>query len=363
MKIILIKTNFLLLIILYISYLINNYNTSHLRSKLTFKSKMRSKSHLFPSTTENCGILCLECSQNDLQSCITCQPGIFEYKNKCYNNCPENTFADEEWQICRECDSTCPVCWGPSSDMCGTHKGTKTKAVLLEDEIKQFFLKKKFENYEKIKLKQKEEFENENYLENNNNNNNGHNLSNYLNKTIRDFKDKQNQKRNNNEFYQGNLKEESERSLFYNNAWLNKINVILKDVDKENIYPINHRNKIQFNTNTDRNNNNNNRNEIDSATISMEDVYGSNKILAELPVGSFTRKDGIFIPIPSYLDENMEIIESHWIFVKGAWLGNKWMKDWVPVLPSFISHFGEKNKMYYENGGYWIFDNNKGIYF
>ena len=340
MKIINKKINLPLFLVLYISYLISENNASHLRSKLTFSSKMKSKSHLLPSTTDNCGTLCLECSENNLQSCITCQPGIFEYKNKCYNSCPENTYEDKEWQICSECDSSCPVCWGPTSEMCGTHKGTKTIAVLLENEIKQFLLKKKFENNGILKQNQHSE-------ENNKNNNNDFNrINNSVNKANSNYHEEENENEKEN-------KDNSAGSIDYNNAWLNKINLILKDVERENLFPKNHKNKIEFN---------NNRDEIDTSTISMEDVYGSNKIKAELPVGSFSRKDGIFIPIPSYPDENMDIVESHWVYVEGAWLGNKWMKAWVPELPSFIRLYGEKNKIYFENGGYWVFDNRKGIF-
>ena len=129
--------------------------------------------------------------------------------------------------------------------------------------------------------------------------------------------------------------------------------MILKDVDSKNLFPINHKNKLEYNVD---------KNDIDS-TISTGDVYGTNKIKGELPIGSFSRKNGIFIPIPSYLDENLDLIDSHWIFVKGSWLGNNWIDYWVPVLPSFIKQNGDKNKMYYENGGYWIYDNDKGKLF
>jgi len=330
-KNIIFNLNFQLFLSLYICYLISNINSSYLRVQSSSKSRLNLKSHLFPSTNQNCGILCLECSQNDLQSCITCKPGVFDYKNKCYNTCPENTYEDEEWQICVKCDSSCPICWGPNNDMCGNIKGVKTTAVLLENEIKQYFLKKKEENNEITQNKIRKNFD----LNLNNINFNDNNL-------------------NQDNFKYDDNKSGEKEELKTNDYWLNIINVILKDIDSNNINPRSHKTKIEFH---------NNRKDFDSTTISIEDVYGSSKVITELPIGSFSRKNGIFIPIPSYLDENMEIIEAHWIYVKGAWLGNKWMNEWVPVLSSFIKKYGEKNKMYYENGGYWIYDNRKGILF
>lgn len=359
MKIIKQKKSLAFFLALHLCYLISDHNSSHLRNKLTFTSKMKSKakakSHLFPSTTENCGPLCLECSQNDLQSCITCRPGIFEFKNKCFTACPENTFADEEWQICSLCDASCPVCWGPTSEMCGTRKGSKTSAVLLENEIKQFLLQKKFKNYDRIgEQRKQEEKEKDELLESDSNiNRDFNNVNNYVSKAIGNYQEG-NSLSNNEERDSSNKYNNNSDNKNLNNAQLNKLNVILKDVPRENLFPQSHKNKVEFNSV---------RKEIDTATISMEDVYGSNKVLEDLPIGSFSRKDGVFIPIPSYLDENMEIVESHWVYVRGAWLGNKWMQEWVPVLPSFIKHYGQKNKMYFENGGYWVFDNRKGLFF
>jgi len=296
-------------------------------------SKLKVKKYLFPSTNQNCGILCLECSQNDLQSCITCKPGIFDYKNKCYNNCPEGTYPDDEWQMCINCDPSCPICWGPNNDMCSNNKGIKTTAVLLENEIKEYFFKKiDKNNFFKEKKSKIFDF--------------NMNPSNIQNETIKIFEEISNSDFNNDT----NINQENKLSYV---SWLNIINVILKDIDNNKIYPKNHKNKIEIN---------NNGKEFDSTTISIEDVYGSNKVFTDLPIGSFSRKNGIFIPIPSYLDENIEIIESHWIYIKGSWLENKWIDEWVPVLPSFIKKNGEKNKIYFENEGYWIYDNRKGFF-
>jgi len=334
------KYNLPIFLVIYICYLISDHSSTHLRSNTAVSTRLAAKNDLYPSTNENCDALCLECSVNDLQSCITCKPGVFELNNKCYNNCPENTYADEEWQICLKCDPTCPICWGPSSEMCGNRKGVKTSAVLLENEIKLFFAKKKEESRNQISQRFRY-FEFENVL---------------IGKPFDLYEKASDSPSLENDLNNDRIDSETNKEIVdninFNTSWLNTINVILKDVDIGNLYPQSHKNLIKYNNNIP--------NGVDSATISMEDVYGSKKIMSDLPVGSFSRKNGVFIPIPSYLDENMEIVDSHWIFVHGAWLGNKWINDWVPVLPSYIKQKGEKNKMYFENGGYWIYDNIKG---
>ena len=83
--------------------------------------------------------------------------------------------------------------------------------------------------------------------------------------------------------------------------------------------------------------------ETNLETISSEDVYHSNKIEVDLPIGAFSRNNGVFIPIPSYLNEKMELISSHWIFIEGNWDGHIWVDHWFPKLPSFIKFNGERN--------------------
>lgn len=326
-------TNSQILLIIFLLFLIKDHNSS--RTKLKVKNK--SKAHLYPSTTENCGALCMECSLHDSQSCISCKPGIYEYENKCYVKCPDNTFADEEWQICQNCDPSCPVCWGPTSEMCGMKKGLKTTMVFLENEIKNYFIGIREDNKKRI-------IEN-NIIENN------------LDRNL--FKELDNNKENNFKNKDSNidnsketikiLENQNKKKQIDINNWLNNINMILKKVNPTNLFPKDHKRRIDFTKDND----------IES-TISINDVYGSRQIFSELPIGSFSRKDGIFIPVPSYLDENMDIIDSHWIFVKGNWVGNKWVNQWVPKLPTFIKKYGKEDKMYYENGGYWIYDNRKG---
>ena len=99
-----------------------------------------------------------------------------------------------------------------------------------------------------------------------------------------------------------------------------------------------------------------------SNRLSSDDVYSSKKIEMDLPIGSFSLNGGVFIPVPSYLNEKMELVNSHWIYVKGMWDGHNWVDEWFPKVPSFVKLKGEKSKIYYENGGYWIYDSIKGIY-
>jgi hypothetical protein len=328
-----------LLIIIFLTYLIKDHETAKTKSKT--KSKTNLKTNLYPSTSQNCGPLCMECSLNDSQSCISCKPGIYDYNNKCYIECPDNTYSDDEWQICVPCDSSCPVCWGPTSEMCGLNKGLKVTTVFLENEIKNYFNQIKNDNKKRLIDNDQE---NHNEIE-------GFNLPKLYRKKANI---------NNDNFNNNNNNYENIKSLVNSNNyieidnynWLNNINILLKNVNPFDIFPRNHRTRIDFTKEED----------IES-TISINDVYGSKKINSELPIGSFSRKDGIFIPIPSYLDENMDIIESHWIYVKGNWIRDKWVVNWVPKLPTFIKKFGKIDKMYYENGGYWLYDNRKGKFF
>lgn len=217
-----------------------------------------------------CGALCMECSDNDPNSCQSCNPGVFQYNNNCFNTCPEGTFPDKEWQICRDCDSNCPVCWGPNSNNCGTVEGVKTRVVLLENEIKEYFNKTSFD--------------------------------------------------------QGEI-----------NEWLQKVELICGKIPDKGIPT------------------------RDNEVLSTDDVYNTNKVEVSLPIGSFSRKNGVFVPIPSYLDKDSELVKSHWIFKKGSWDGHSWNDEWYPRVPSFIKTTGDKNKIYIENRGYWYYVRGQGM--
>jgi hypothetical protein len=233
-----------------------------------------------------CGILCLECSDLDNSQCNVCKTGIFQYNNSCYEKCPRGTYSDFDWQTCNECDSNCPVCWGPRSDQCGSTIGQATTVVLLENEIKNHFLTR------------------------------------------------------------NSLETDSEN-------WLNNLDLVFKKIKSTGMTSL-----VTFGNYGPNQLENF---EINIETLSPDDVYNTNKIEIDLPDGSFSRNNGVFIPIPSYLNKNMELVDSHWIFVKGMWDGHNWISSWFPKMPGYIKNHGQKNKIYIENRGYWIYEVNRGI--
>ena len=93
--------------------------------------------------------------------------------------------------------------------------------------------------------------------------------------------------------------------------------------------------------------------------LSPYEIYeDTTKIYIELPVGSYSNNNGVFIPIPSYLYNNTYFIQSHWIYVSGVWNGNKWLNSWSPIVSSYLTHHAKKEMLYVENEGYWMYDNN-----
>jgi hypothetical protein len=93
--------------------------------------------------------------------------------------------------------------------------------------------------------------------------------------------------------------------------------------------------------------------------FSPNDIYNTDRIEAQLPIGSFSEYGGVFIPVPSYFTKNKELVNSHWVFKKGMWDGKRWVQQFFPRLPTFIKFKGEKSKIYIENKGYWIWDQMK----
>jgi hypothetical protein len=247
----------------------------------------------------------MECS--DLGECLTCKGGVYQYNKICYTNCPEGTWADLDWQVCRSCDPDCPVCWGPSSNMCGTVIGVQTRVVLLENEIKNYFTAKPLNSKEVYKWMK------------------------ILNIVLQKI---QENKKEYNIDIKGGVKD------FKNSN-------IKNDLLKKSSEEFNGNLNIYENFSLDGN--------PDAYSISPEEIYHSDKVELDLPMGTFSRNDGVFIPIPAFLTKNMELVDSHWIYVKGNWDGRNWIKEWFPKLPSFIKMKGEKNKIYFENGGYWIY--------
>jgi hypothetical protein len=85
-------------------------------------------------------------------------------------------------------------------------------------------------------------------------------------------------------------------------------------------------------------------------------------IVTELPIGSFSQYNGIFIPIPSYLNKDDKFVDSHWVFKKGVWDGREWV-GFYPRLPSYLKDKGDKDKIYTENEGFWLYDKAKSWYY
>jgi len=270
----------------------------------------------------NCEPLCYECdNKNGLSSnCKICRIGVFLYKSKCYEKCPEGTYEDNEWQVCRECDPLCPVCWGPMSNMCGYVRGVNTKVILLENEIMREFPKMEINR-------------------------------DFFNSWIKTLKIIL---KNNNKFMFG-FKED--RKKFTRN--INKPNPLeiesLKDFQKQNRDNMNFPQEIgslnKFNRRLNLN---------QELNLSPSEVYGNNKIKLDLPFGCFSKNDGVFIPIPSYISNKINYVKNHWIYIKGQWNGFNWIDSWEPLTPKFILEKGEKSNIYLENDGYWIFNVTKG---
>jgi hypothetical protein len=97
--------------------------------------------------------------------------------------------------------------------------------------------------------------------------------------------------------------------------------------------------------------------------IPIDQVYKNNTLFLDLPIGSFSKYDGTFIPIPAaFIDKTSKLTDSHWLFKKGTWDGTQWT-SYYPRLPSFIKFKGDRNKIYFENNGYWVYDTYKTWYY
>jgi hypothetical protein len=98
---------------------------------------------------------------------------------------------------------------------------------------------------------------------------------------------------------------------------------------------------------------------IDPDMMTTNEVYNTDECQRELPIGSFSKFNGAFIPVPAYINREKQMIESHWVYKTGTWDGKRWNKEFYNRLPLFIKYKGEKNKIYFENNGYWIFNPDK----
>ncbi len=100
--------------------------------------------------------------------------------------------------------------------------------------------------------------------------------------------------------------------------------------------------------------------DINDIKFSDKEVYAENDEFIELPIGCYSKSDGVFIPVPAYVNSNKHLVNSHWVYKKGMWDGKRWVSQHFPALPKFIKERGESNKIYYENNGVWMYDQNKG---
>ncbi len=100
--------------------------------------------------------------------------------------------------------------------------------------------------------------------------------------------------------------------------------------------------------------------DLSSDSFSTTDIYELQKADVDLPLGSYSKLNGVFIPVPTYLNIKKELVNSHWVFKKGMWDGQRWVQQHYPRPPRFIREKGQKNKLYYENGGFWIWDAYRG---
>lgn len=114
--------------------------------------------------------------------------------------------------------------------------------------------------------------------------------------------------------------------------WLNSLQIVFKNQQQEDIYPLFAERNPSFS------------------------VYIDENSYAELPIGSFSWGEGMFIPVVPYLNRDKKLIESHWVFRKGMWNGKNWQDQLTPRLPSFIALKGSRDKIYKEKNGYWVYD-------
>ena len=93
--------------------------------------------------------------------------------------------------------------------------------------------------------------------------------------------------------------------------------------------------------------------------FSTNEIYTTKYSNVELPLGAFSKGNGVFVPVPSYLDSKEILVNSHWVYKKGMWDGQMWVSQHFPRLPLFIKEKGDRNKIYYENNGFWVWSSSR----
>jgi hypothetical protein len=98
---------------------------------------------------------------------------------------------------------------------------------------------------------------------------------------------------------------------------------------------------------------------VNQDMFTTNDVYNIEECEIELPIGSFSKNNGTFFPIPAYINRDRKLVESHWVYREGTWDGKSWNKNFFIRMSMFIKYKGEKNKIYNENNGFWIYSPGK----
>lgn len=283
--------------------------------------------------SKDCDENCLECKN---QSCLQCKSKFILYNDNCFSECPISTYKDEKWETCRKCNSACPICWGSDYDNCGFTKGISSKIVFIENEI--------INEISKV-----------NFTEND--------ISQWIIKLKLIMKKRE-------KYVLGNLESDNIKFNIFENG-NSIINTPKVDNQKTNLRLINKMRK-SFNNGLIQQPNLNSENDklINSfrlkenkaeVLLTQNEIYSSKSFNIDLPFGSFSKFDGVFIPIPSYIYKNI-IVETHWIFVKGQYSNNNWNISWNPVIPDFLKKSGNKDKIYYENQGFWVYTKESWIW-
>ncbi|EWS75787.1 zinc finger lsd1 subclass family protein (macronuclear) [Tetrahymena thermophila SB210] len=66
----------------------------------------------------SCHSKCSTCSGPNDINCLSCQTSFFLYQNQCLSNCPINYYGNSQNNQCAPCDPTCYTCSGSASNNC-----------------------------------------------------------------------------------------------------------------------------------------------------------------------------------------------------------------------------------------------------
>lgn len=277
-------------------------------SNISSQSNLQGKALILPSLPEEVNPKFLSITCNKL-NCKECTPSAYRFQKVCTHVCPPGTYKDEPSGTCYDCNPNCPVCWAGEASTCGTKSDLFVRVVELKDEIQTYFNTNSFSKdtiekwIAKLKYVIRELF----------NNNGTKNDEKIITPTVNYVEGMQISTLN-SERLTNILSIKGSRDTTYNN---------FKEVAVKAVYP------------------------------------PAVNELVELPIGSFSVKNGILIPVPGFVDSKGITQKSRWFFKEGCWDGYNWNDKWSPRLPSYISAKGKKDKIYHENNYYWYYDHSK----